>query len=52
MCVQLIASDVATLQRNQADVVAKTEQYKRNQLLLGHRILRVLQVFSEICRML
>lgn len=46
---ELISSDIATLQRNQADIVAKTEQYKRNQLLLGHRILQVL-VRQELYR--
>jgi len=36
------------LQRNQADIIAKTEQYKRNQLLLGHRILQVRLVCHRI----
>jgi len=45
----LIANDIASLQRNQADVVAKTEEYKRNQLVLGHRVLKVL-VKQELYR--
>jgi len=52
MYLQLVASDIATLQRNQSDIVAKTEQYKRNQLLLGHRILRVRLVHNYICGLL
>jgi nuclear pore complex protein Nup54 len=45
----LIANDIATLQNNQTDGLAKMEQYKRNQVLLGHRILKVL-VKQEMCR--
>jgi nuclear pore complex protein Nup54 len=45
----LIANDIATLQRNQSDVVSKIEQYKRNQLMLGHRVLKVL-VKQELYR--
>ena len=45
--VQLIASELATLQRTQEDGVAKTEQYKRKLLELGHRVLKVHSVASN-----
>ena len=38
---QLITSDIASLRHNVADMLAKIDQYKRTQLLLSHRVLKV-----------
>ncbi|CAH1776827.1 unnamed protein product [Owenia fusiformis] len=45
----MIAKDISDLQRSHTNMVAKTEQYKRKHLELGHRVLQVMTK-QEICR--
>ncbi|XP_013380711.1 nucleoporin p54 [Lingula anatina] len=47
----LIGQDITEQQRNLANMVARTEQYKRKHLELGHRVLQVM-VRQEIYRKL
>ncbi|XP_064637552.1 nucleoporin p54-like [Lineus longissimus] len=38
----IISSDIAELQRKHSNTIARTEQYKRKYLELGHRVLKVM----------
>ena len=38
---QMITSDIASLQRNHSNMLAKIDEYKRRQLELSHRVLQV-----------
>jgi hypothetical protein len=37
----MITQEIASLQHRQSDMLAKIEKYKRRQLELGHRVLKV-----------
>ena len=37
----MITSDIASLQRNHSNMLAKIDEYKRRQLELSHRVLQV-----------